>query len=229
MEHLKHGQAISRVLKLSTLAVSCMAAMNAHAAMDCTNIEPWNSTVAYTGGAQVQEGNKIYKANWWTMGNNPATHSRSYQEWSYVDECSTGAINQPPSVSITSPSSSAQLVVGDIVTFAADASDSDGTVTSVEFYLGTSLLGSVSQPPYSINWTAVTGTQVLKVIATDDKGEQTEATQTVTVQETANILPTVTLALSTNSIEQGEYITLSATADDSDGNVEKSTFLPTAH
>lgn len=224
MEHLKHGQALTRALQLSTLAVSCMAAMNAHAAMDCTNIEPWSSTVAYTGGAQVQEANKVYKANWWTRGNNPTTHSGTSQEWSYVDDCSTGATNQPPTVSITSPSSSAQLLVGDIVTLAADASDSDGSVASVDFYLGTSLIGSVSQPPYSMSWTAVAGTQVLRVIATDDQGEQTEATQTVTVQETANNLPSVTLSLSAASIDLGTSITLTSTADDSDGTVEKVDF-----
>ncbi|MDV5169152.1 chitinase C-terminal domain-containing protein [Photobacterium rosenbergii] len=224
MEHLKHGQALTRALQLSTLAVSCMAAMNAHAAMDCTNIEPWSSTVAYTGGAQVQEANKVYKANWWTRGNNPTTHSGTSQEWSYVDDCSTGATNQPPTVSITSPSSSTQLLVGDIVTLAADANDSDGSVANVDFYLGTSLLGSVSQPPYSMSWTAVAGTQVLRVIATDDKGEQTEATQTVTVQETANNLPSVTLSLSAASIDLGTSITLTSTADDSDGTVEKVDF-----
>ena len=221
MEHLKQGKAISRVLKLSTLAVSCMAAMNAHAAMDCTNIEPWSSDIAYTGGAQVQEANKAYKANWWTKGNTPSSHSGQSQEWSFIDDCSTGATNQPPLVSITSPATNAQLLVGDVVTLAADASDSDGAVTSVDFYLGTSLIGSSSQAPYSINWTAVAGDQVLKVIATDDKGEITETTRNFNVQETANSLPTVSLTVSASNIELGTSVSLNSTADDSDGSIDK--------
>jgi len=49
-----------------------------------------------------------------------------------VEFITTG--NQPPTVSITSPSDGATFTEGDNITINADASDSDGTVTKVEFY-----------------------------------------------------------------------------------------------
>ncbi|MGF1737655.1 chitinase C-terminal domain-containing protein [Photobacterium satsumensis] len=225
MEHLRQGQAITRALKLSTLAVSCMAAINAHAAMECETIETWNSAVAYSGGAQVQEANKVYKANWWTKGNTPSAHSGPSQEWSFIDDCTTGATNQLPTVTITSPSANTAITTGDTVTIAADAADQDGTVASVDFYVGSSKLVSAIQPPYQINWTAVTGNQLLRAIVTDNKGGSTETSVAVTVQETANSLPTVNLSLSASTIELGGSITLSSAADDTDGTIEKVDFF----
>ncbi|MGR5062315.1 chitinase C-terminal domain-containing protein [Photobacterium sp. DNB22_13_2] len=225
MEHLKQGQAITRALKLSTLAVSCIAAMNAHATMECETVETWNSAVAYTGGAQVQETNKVYKANWWTKGNAPSAHSGPSQEWSFVDDCSTGTTNLLPTVTITSPSVNTAISAGDTVTIAADATDKDGTVASVDFYVGSSKLGSATQSPYQINWTAVTGNQLLKAVVTDDKGGSAETSVAVIVQETANSQPTVNLTLSVSSIEFGGSVTLSSAADDIDGTIEKVDFF----
>ncbi|PSU34218.1 chitinase C-terminal domain-containing protein [Photobacterium lutimaris] len=225
MEHLKQGLAISRALKLSTLAVSCMAAMNAHAAMECETVETWNSAVAYNGGAQVQETNKVYKANWWTKGNAPSAHSGPHQEWSFVDDCSNGVVNQPPVIAITSPNTGTSIITGDSVTISADATDKDGTVARVDFYVGSSKLSSVTQPPYQINWTAVTGNQLLRAIATDDEGASTETSVAVIVQDTANSLPTVDLALSASSIELGSSIILTSVAEDSDGTIDKVDFF----
>ncbi|MEZ8742474.1 glycosyl hydrolase family 18 protein [Photobacterium swingsii] len=224
MNHSKQGKALKRSFMLSTLAVSCALAFNAQAAMDCSNIDNWNSTTAYSGGAQVQEANKVFKANWWTQGNSPTSHSGAHQEWSFVDDCNNGGANELPTVAITSPSSSDAIVAGDIVAITANAADTDGTVAKVEFYIGATLLATVSQAPYVTNWTAVTGNQTIKAIAFDDKGATAESITTVNVTDTSNALPTTSVTLSANNVTLGDLVTLTATAADTDGTVAKVDF-----
>ncbi|MBN1505860.1 MAG: PQQ-dependent sugar dehydrogenase [Sedimentisphaerales bacterium] len=94
----------------------------------------------------------------------------------------TPAPNSPPSVSITSPADGTALISPADLTIEAAASDRDGTVTKVEFFHGTSSLGSVLEAPYSVATTLYPGTYVLTVVATDNAGETTASTAvTVTV------------------------------------------------
>jgi hypothetical protein len=55
-----------------------------------------------------------------------------------------------PTVSMATPSG---LVVGQTTTLNATASTSSGSITSVEFYLGGTLIGTDYAPPYSMPWT----------------------------------------------------------------------------
>jgi beta-glucosidase len=76
----------------------------------------------------------------------------------------------PPIATITAPSAGATLPAGDI-TILATATDSDGFVTSVEFYNGQNLLGSDSVAPYSFTWTSVTsGCYTIVAKAYDNAG-----------------------------------------------------------
>ena len=78
--------------------------------------------------------------------------------------------NIAPTVSITSPSNGAQLPVGNIV-IDATASDSDGSVATVEFYEGANLLGEDTSSPYSFTWNSVTdGCYTITAKAIDDVG-----------------------------------------------------------
>ncbi len=52
------------------------------------------------------------------------------------------ATNQAPTVTLTSPASGASFTAGANITLTATASDSDGTVARVEFYRGTTLIGT---------------------------------------------------------------------------------------
>ncbi|MGF1688645.1 glycosyl hydrolase family 18 protein [Photobacterium japonica] len=227
----KQGKAMKRAFQLSTLAVSCLAAFNAQAAMDCSSIETWSANKSYTGGSQVQEAGSVYKANWWSQGNNPAQNSGAYQEWKLVDVCSDGEVtppppqNEAPTVSITSPTGSEQVMTGDVVTIAANAADTDGTVAKVEFFVGGALVGTATNAPYSVEWTAVSGRQTVKVVATDDDGATAETSVVVVVQDVANELPTVDLALSASSVDAGAVVTFTSNAADTDGTVEKVEFL----
>ena len=51
----------------------------------------WSATAAYSGGASASENGVNYTANWWTQGDDPATHSGatgSGQPWTSAGTCS---------------------------------------------------------------------------------------------------------------------------------------------
>ncbi len=95
--------------------------------------------------------------------------------------------NSPPTVSITSPINGATYTAPALITINATASDSDGTISSVAFYNGTTLLGTDTTSPYSYSWTGVAvGTYSLTARATDNSGAQTTSSAvTVTVNPVA--------------------------------------------
>jgi hypothetical protein len=60
-----------------------------------------------------------------------------------------------PTVTITNPVDDANITVGSDVTIQATASDSDGSIAGVEFYVNDTLLGTDSTSPYSYMWSNV--------------------------------------------------------------------------
>jgi hypothetical protein len=54
-----------------------------------------------------------------------------------IAQSALAAANSPPSVSLTSPSNGASFTTPATITLTATASDSDGSVTKVDFYRGT--------------------------------------------------------------------------------------------
>lgn len=85
-----------------------------------------------------------------------------------------GGSNQAPSVSVTAPSNGATYTAGDNVTITATASDSDGSVSSVAFYQGSTLLGTDTSSPYSYSWNNVSaGSYSITAKATDNDGAST--------------------------------------------------------
>jgi RHS repeat-associated protein len=89
--------------------------------------------------------------------------------------------NQPPTVSLAATPATASAPA--TITLNATASDADGTIAKVDFYNGTTLLGTIAQAPYSYSWSNVqTGTYAVTAVATDDLGASTtSAAQTITV------------------------------------------------
>jgi subtilisin family serine protease len=76
-----------------------------------------------------------------------------------------------PTTSITSPTSGA--VVSGVTLIEATASDDRGVVTKVDFYVGSSLIGTDTTAPYSWNWDTTkyaTSSYTLKTRATDAAG-----------------------------------------------------------
>jgi hypothetical protein len=88
----------------------------------------------------------------------------------------TGGIIQSiaPTVTLVSPKTDAVFADPAAITLEADARDTDGTITRVDFFSGATLLGSAGTVPYSFLWTNVpVGSYVLTAMATDNTGLRT--------------------------------------------------------
>ncbi len=90
--------------------------------------------------------------------------------WSFTTAAAAAA-NKAPTVSITNPLVNANLTVGVATTITANAADADGTVSSVEFFSGSTSLGVDTTSPYSVSFTPSTvGAVALTAKATDNLG-----------------------------------------------------------
>ncbi len=135
--------------------------------------------------------------------------------------------NKPPSVSISSPASGSTFTTSASIAIQASASDSDGSVARVDFYRGSTLIGSDVTSPYSSTWTSPSvGSHVITAKATDDDGATTSAAVNVTVNTAPNQPPTVSILspVSGTVFTAPASITISATAADSGGTISKVDF-----
>jgi cellulose 1,4-beta-cellobiosidase len=136
-----------------------------------------------------------------------------------------GGTNVAPTVSFSSPAAGATLPVGTTsVILKANAADSDGTVSSVKFYNGATLVSTDTTAPYEATVTGLTaGSYTFKATATDNKGATTDSTVSVTIAAVAgNVAPTVSITspVSGTVLPIGTTsVTVKATAADSDGTV----------
>src|SRR5204863_10182437 len=67
----------------------------------------------------------------------------------------TASANQPPSVALTSPSTGSAFSAPAAIAMAAAASDPENRLARVDFYAGTTLLGSDTTAPYTFSWQSV--------------------------------------------------------------------------
>lgn len=94
----------------------------------------------------------------------------------------TGTTNQVPVVNITAPDNEQQYTAPASVSIAATATDSDGSVTKVEFFNGTTKLGEDLTSPYAYTWQNVaSGSYTLSAKATDNDGGTSTASVDVFV------------------------------------------------
>ncbi|MBI5689643.1 MAG: PD40 domain-containing protein [Verrucomicrobia bacterium] len=117
-----------------------------------------------------------------------------------------------PTVSITSPAAGATLTVGTVTQIAATAADSDGSITSVEFFVNGVSIGADGSDPYRFAFTPVSaGSYVLAVVATDNNGNRTTSAS-VTVSAANAGAPAVTVSSPSNgdTYTIGSTIALSA-------------------
>ncbi|EZH74267.1 hypothetical protein ATO12_15490 [Aquimarina atlantica] len=140
---------------------------------NCSNFPTWSATEVYTGGKDVKYNNVHYQAKWWTQNQNPETNSNPDGVWKKIGPCDNngGGNNVPPTVSIASPANNTTFVEGTSVDITANASDSDGTITKVEFFNGATKLGEDTSSPYTYTISnASVGSYTLTAKATDNEG-----------------------------------------------------------
>jgi hypothetical protein len=135
--------------------------------------------------------------------------------------------NSAPVIAITSPLAGNSFVVGAGLTIATSASDPDGTIQSVQFYVNGSALSSDNAAPYTAAWNpGAAGTYTLTALATDEAGNQTLSSPVV-VTMNGNNAPTVTISTPASGTVStaGTAVQLGAAAADADGTVASVRFL----
>ncbi len=92
-------------------------------------------------------------------------------------------VGNAPSVSLTSPLAADPFIAPATVNLAATASDTDGSITKVEFYQGATKVGEDTTSPYTYAWAGVvSGAYDLTARATDNDSNVTgSAVTTITV------------------------------------------------
>ncbi|WP_043714905.1 glycoside hydrolase family 48 protein [Kutzneria sp. 744] len=170
----------------------------------------WNATVTQSG-AKVTANSLSYNGNLPTgastsFGFNASKGSanRPPTDFAVNGTACTGA-NQAPTVSLTSPKSTDSYNAPATIPLAATASDSDGTISKVEFYAGDTLLATDTTAPYAGSWTTVpAGTYSITAKAYDDKGASTSSSP-VSVKVLSG--PTIVASPAAVNVKQGSTAT----------------------
>jgi uncharacterized protein (DUF2141 family) len=115
--------------------------------------------------------------------------------------------NQPPVVNLTTPANGATFTAPASIIINGTASDSDGSISKVEFFNGATSLGSDTSSPYSVSWTSVpAGTYSITAVATDNAGATAvsgAASITVTGVTSSNLAlnkPTTVSSIETSTL-----------------------------
>jgi hypothetical protein len=139
-----------------------------------------------------------------------------------------GNPNKPPAINLTSPASNARFPAGSAITITTKATDSDGTISKVEFFNGATKLGEDSANPYSFIWVnAPAGNYSLTAKATDNQNAVTLSSAIAITVFSPDRSPTVRLTGPDDNshFAAGSTITITAEASDSDGTVSKVEFF----
>jgi len=173
-----------------------------------------------------------YSAQW----NNPPPGdftlvAKAYDDHGVVAASSAAYIrvlaSRPPAVVLTAPSPGATSLSGTPLSLSAVALAPDGSIGRVEFYAGTSLVGSVATPPYNYAWASPqAGALSLTAKAFDLQGASATSTP-VGVTVTSGLAPVVSLTAPTAgaTFTAPATIGLSATASAAGGSIAKVDFF----
>jgi chitinase len=188
------------------------------------SVPAWNAATQYNGNTQVSRNGNKYTSKWWTQNEDPAVKSGPSDVWRLDGPCG-GNIN--PTGSITAPANNTTFAAPASIIINATAADSDGTISKVEFFQGTTKVGEDITSPYTFTWSNVgAGTYSLTVRATDNaNGTGTSSAVNITV--TGNTPPVASITSPTNNsvFTPSATVTINATASDPGGSVAKVEFF----
>uniref|UniRef100_UPI0025E23B7B Ig-like domain-containing protein n=1 Tax=uncultured Microbulbifer sp. TaxID=348147 RepID=UPI0025E23B7B len=88
-----------------------------------------------------------------------------------------------PSVSLNTPTDGSSHTTGDNLSISASASDSDGAVSKVEFFVDGTLVATDTSAPYTTSWTATLGDHEISAVATDSDNLTASAKSSISVSD----------------------------------------------
>ncbi|MEO7251845.1 MAG: Ig-like domain-containing protein, partial [Arenimonas sp.] len=136
--------------------------------------------------------------------------------------------NVPPSISLTSPTNGATGTAPASFALTANATDSDGTISKVEFYDSYTLIATDTAAPYTYTYPGLLiGSYSLSAKATDNSGATTTSSAVTVTSTTTNPRPTITLTAPVDGASNGApgTFSLSATASSSNGSISNVDFF----
>jgi hypothetical protein len=214
----------------STTSAPINITVNPDGGGSCSGVPQYVSGTNYADGAQVKNVNKKFSckvSGWCSIGGayEPGVGWAWSNAWTLLGDCSTG--NNLPSVAITAPGNGATFTAPASITIGVAASDSDGTISKVEFFQGSTKLGEDLSSPYTFTWSnVVAGNYSLTAKATDNSGGITTSSA-VNITCGNNSKPTASITAPANNatFTAPASITINANASDSDGTINKVEFF----
>ena len=218
MKVLRNG-----MMWMCLLLLSCFASAAQAQSASCAGVPAWNASTIYNPGHRMVYQDRLYEARVqiWNTAPNYCPSCGWYQD---LGACGTGGGNQPPTAVLTAPANGATFNAGATITVSANAADTDGTVTQVQFFRGATALGTDTTSPYSVTWTnAAAGNYAIKAVATDSAGATGASTtanitvNTVTTPDTT--APSVPAGLAATSVTASSVnLSWSASTDNAGGS-----------
>lgn len=193
----------------------------------CADAVPYVAGTRYEVGALVSNLNQKYRCDVAGWCSSDATWAYEPGEGLYWKDAWTGlgACSTPPQVTITAPTDGQVVLAGSNNEITANASDSDGTVTQVEFYANNARLGVVTQAPYSVTWNAtLTGANQLKAVATDNDNNTSESVVNVNVSD-KDLVISLTSPSAGQTVGLGKNLALSADATSLTSGIKQVDFM----
>jgi len=151
-------------------------------------------------------------STFWYLGEYSKNTGTSNGRWgtyigSFSYSCDPGSVDNPPSVTLTSPADGA-TVSGTAVDVTANASDDNG-VTQVEFFVDGNSIGVDTTAPYEASWDSTSvadGSHTISATATDTIGQTRSDSINVSVDNVAD--PTISLSVTAYKVRGVQHADL---------------------
>jgi len=141
------------------------------------NTGGWQSwqTVSIAG-IPLTTGTHVLRLVFDTAGSSGLVSNVNYLRWRIP------GVNVPPVIALTAPAGGASYYAPASIPLSASGYDPDGTIAQVNFFAGTTLVGTDTTAPYAITWSNVpAGTYTITAVAIDNSGASATSSG-VTVQ-----------------------------------------------
>lgn len=189
------------------------------------NASTWVDVVTTTNNTSLTTGYSIFSTQARYVRVYGTTRAVTTKGYSIYELQVFGSSNTPPTVQAPSAINGSPFLVTPWTTqLTTTAADVDGSISKVEFYAGTTLIGSSTVSPYTVVWQNVAaGSYAVTAKAFDNSGLSTVSSP---FNVTVTTAPTVswTAPLNLSEFNAPANVTLGATASDPDGPVSKVEF-----